>query len=325
VNLLNRNAVYSYFLKNKNKIFPQEKIKVLEIKRISRYSLINNVFCILLLIDGKRKRVYIKQFSHEIKREGWNLPQKRILREYYSLKILNNFLNDQVPFPYLFDEKNNLLVLSDVKKEGHLLLDILKKGNFSLKIVKSLSTFLGEIHGRTCNLKHPVLDKEAGNLIIKFKSAGAKTILPKIVKEVTSESIRQKGCFVIGDFTVKNIFIEKKITRICDLELSMVYDGALDAGHILADYLIFTKLLGNSKKFPLIWEDFVENYLRVIYGFHKTRLGDLEKIKERIFKYMIILTLHRTDGLSQYRFLSEDLKKRIREEVCNFYMKGRLL
>lgn len=322
--VLTDSDVYDYLLENKNKIFPKKKTRILKIKRIFQHSLINRLFYVLISTNGKEEKIYVKQFRKNIKRKGWDLPKDRAFREYSSLKILKRFLKNQTPFPYFFDKRNNLIVLSDIKRKGCLLLDMLRKRNFSLAAVEGLARFLGTVHGQTFNIDYPFLNNQAENSILKFKSAGAKKFFSRVVDEFIAESVNQPKCFVIGDFTAKNIFIGDKGASACDFELSMNYDGTFDLGHIMADYLIFTEIFGKQKKFPLIWKSFIENYFKIIYNYYNKSRENFKTITKRSLKYMAILTLHRTDGLSPYSFLSKSLKKRIRQRAYSIYIKERL-
>ena len=104
-------------------------------------------------VEANGKVIYIKQALDEAKHKDRigkdlaSIPKERIQYEEKYIEILKPMLPPQIELPQIlwYDKDNNILVLSDVKKEGILLENSLLSGNFNLHTAYLLGKFDNQI------------------------------------------------------------------------------------------------------------------------------------------------------------------------------------
>jgi len=209
--------------------------------------------------------IFFKQSLKKAKfhdRLGADLASVSFKRIKYEKKVIAN-IQDKLPgsikVPHIihYDEKNNVVIMTDVAgKKGQLLQDCLLAGNFNKQVAAQIGRFLGIVHRYTYQKKVTVRgnreeDKKNWQVFLNMRTRGIQAGLIKsdIAKELATLyhgtlSNHTYDVLIIMDCCPKNIFQRAdKSVGIFDFEFaSGVGDPAYDIGFLMGHYLLFSLL-----------------------------------------------------------------------------------
>ena len=174
--------------------------------------------------------IYLKQALDEAKNKDKigkdlaDIPKNRIGYEDKYIETISKFLPKEIELPKIlkYDKKNNILIISDVKKGGVLLEESLLNGNFNVKTAYNLGKFLGLSHKSTIGRKITIRGSEENDadnweIFLKMRTKG---ILQKekfsddVVKNVNNvyedvKSNHTNNVVINMDCCPKNVFERK--------------------------------------------------------------------------------------------------------------------
>ncbi|MFH1607950.1 MAG: aminoglycoside phosphotransferase family protein [archaeon] len=264
--------------------------------------------------------VYFKQALEQVKypekvgNDLQSLPPQRIESEKNALLSLENIMPQEIRIPKVFsyDSLNNILITSDVKGDGGVLLqEALLKGDFKKDVAGNIGLFLGISHkhtyGKRNNIRKKKEDRENWELMLNARTTGIKVKDEKVLGELRrlydSANTRHKyNVLINADCCPKNIFQRPNAgIGIVDFETaSGIGDPAYDIGLATGHYLLFALLNGNNNITESAIESIAKGYLDEI-----TSLG-LEGIERRMVKYAGATILYRIAGSSPAPFIPKE-------------------
>lgn len=314
----------------KNSVFQEiEFLKGIDkmpvITEIEENTNVNYIFRLEFGEEYDNKILFLKQARHYIKKNQQEYSAERIYYEYKALLKFEQILGEGVvPHVYFFDHSNYVLVMSDIEKDGKLFENLLNKGDMCARIARSYGTYVGKLHKSTYNKTDSIRDPEAEKDIKKFmlgffKTNGARKFDEEAVETLLAESSREKSAILGVDFTSKNIFVEDEKIRFFDFEGVFRGDPAFDIAHALSD--VFLRAENDNRYWEEV-EAFVSLFLEGYRDSFQLDTVSWGKIEFRAVKYLGLFMLHRTDGISKFRFLSESAKEKIRKHALAF-LKGK--
>lgn len=273
------------------------------------------------LKNNEKVILYIKQTRDYAKTAiDIKVDPQRIYWEYQALIYFEKVLGiGVVPHVYYFDEKQNVLVMSDIVQGGSLLIDELANDN----ILPNLGKHFGELFGKLHFIKNDFkleINKEHQDwlkgALIEYNLAGAKKILPKeTINRIISESDNATHTIIWGDAKPKNIVIKNSSIKFFDLETVINWDVAYDTGTLLSHW--FLKISEGKTELTnqavIFINNFWKSYIEIA---NQNKISNISGLKERTINYIATAMLHRTDGLDLYNF-SEELKDKIRQDARN--------
>jgi len=285
----------------------------------------------LYQVTSSNKTIFLKQALEKIK--NWkkigkdlaSVPMDRIKYEEKYIKIVKEFLPREVEVPNVlwYDEENNILALSDVRKDGSLLETNMLEGKFSEKPAYHLGQFLGISNKNTLGKKIVVrgnvkTDLENWHLFLNMRTRGIlqKGKFPEEVKielERFYHEIKNEYTFdvlVNTDYCPKNILERQDGTiGLVDFDQSCgVGDTAFDLGFLMGHYLIITVL--NKEKI----EEANRAMNAILRGYNIER-GYLKDNRhyERVIKYAGAVMIYRISGSSQVSWIKPEHAPLVKE------------
>ena len=283
-------------------------------------------------IKGNGKVIYLKQALEEAKNKAKigkdlaDIPKERIQYEDKYIEIIGKDLTSEIELPKIlkYDGENNILALSDVKKDGILLETSMLDGNFNEKTAYNLGKFLGISHKKTFGKKIILRggkeeDLSNWHVFLNMRTKGMlqKGEFPDNVKsEIKSlyDAVRDEHTYdvVINmDYCPKNIF-ERKDNSIGLIDFEMasgVGDPAYDLGFLMGHYL----LMGVIKRERV--EEAIKAMKQVLKGYDE-EMPDLKDNEhdERVIKYGGAVMVYRITGSSPAPYIKPEAIPLIKEK-----------
>lgn len=324
--VLKENNVSKYLLSYKSKY---NISKVINIKEVKENTGSCWIFKIIAIINGKEKAIVLKQARDYLKIDpSVKGTPKRIKWEHRALVYFSSIVGkESVPEVLWFDELNYVLVMSDIMgKKGKLLRNELNKGNMHKEIMNHFATLLAKWHLSTYGTSKDInirgekeFTKEWRKCLLNeginaFYTVGARKIaIGSIIDELLEESRKSKKAIIWMDPLPKNMIVGNGPLKLIDFETVVKWDIAWDPAIFISDWIV--KLAENGKNSKDAKEGvriFLIRYLELISK--KINKKELKKIKKRIYRYIGVFLLHRTNGLDNYQF-KEEVYRRIQEEA----------
>ena len=279
----------------------------------------------LYQVTSKNKTIFLKQALGKTKhwrvigKDLASISMDRLKCEGRYIDIVKKFLPKGVEVPNIlnYDEENNILALSDVKKDGILLETSMLNGNFNELTAYRLGEFLGVSNRNTMGKKiiirgTPEDDLKNWHLFLNMRTRGIlqrEKFPDEVVSEIESLYNLAKGKYtkavlVITDYCPKNV-LERKDGKIglVDFEQACgVGDLAFDLGFLMGHYLIIGVI--NKQKA----ESAIRAMKQILAGYNKEMAGLKDKYHdERLIKYAGAVMVYRITGSSKVGWIkSED-------------------
>jgi len=275
--------------------------------------------------------IYLKQALDEAKNKDKigkdlaDIPKNRIGYEDKYIETISKFLPKEIELPKIlkYDKKNNILIISDVKKGGVLLEESLLNGNFNVKTAYNLGKFLGLSHKSTIGRKITIRGSEENDadnweIFLKMRTKG---ILQKekfsddVVKNVNNvyedvKSNHTNNVVINMDCCPKNVFERKDGSiGLVDFELaSGIGDQAYDLGFLIGHYFLMG-VIGRDNIKDAIYA--VKEILKA-YDEQMKNLKDEEHDK-RVIKYSGMVMIYRVTGSSPAPYIKPEVIHLVKE------------
>jgi len=282
-------------------------------------------------VTSSKRTIFLKQALEKaihwekIGKDLASIPMDRIKYEEKYIDIIKKFLPKGVEVPVVlnYDEENNILALSDVKKNGILLETNMLNGNFDERVAYNLGKFLGASNKNTLGKKIIVrgtaeTDLKNWYLFLNMRTRGIlkREEFPDNVKyeiEKLYDLVKDKytiGVLVNTDYCPKNI-LERKDGSIglVDFEQACgVGDPAFDLGFLMGHYLIISVI--NKDKI----EEAIKAMTEILKGYNEEMNSLKDKQHdERVIKYAGAVMVYRITGSSPAPWIKPDIMPKIKE------------
>jgi len=271
----------------------------------------SNVWKIVL----KNNRWVMKQTLGKLKvEEDWFSDVERIHREHEVMEALYHFVpKGAIPKVLHVDYINHIYMMACAEEEAQTWKDILMKGNFSISVAENAAYLLREIHHHSNSIdavdkakfqdqKYFIqlrVDPFHCRLMQKYPELSSS--IQKLIDELTV----QKTCLVHGDFSPKNMLVEKdnKIVLI-DFEVAHWGNPVFDVAYCLGHLMLKGWYLKKHKEILKLAEVFL-----AIYG----------KEVNNLIPHLGLMLLARMDGKSPVNYIKEEnMKNAIRKVAINW-------
>ena len=275
---------------------------------------------------SNNKIIYLKQALEDAKNKAKiredlaNILKERIQYENKYIEVIGKELPDKIELPKIlkYDKENNILVLSDVKKDGILLETSMLNGDFNEKTAYYLGKFLGISHEKTLGKKIVIRGDEEEDLMnwYVFLNMRTKGILQKEkfpenvqyeIKKLHDE-VKNKYTYDVVvniDCCPKNVFERNDGSLgIIDFELSSgVGDPAYDLGFLMGHYL----LIGVIRRDKI--QEAINSMRQILVGYDQEMRDFKDKNYDtRLIKYAGAAMIYRITGSSTAHYIKvEDI------------------
>ncbi len=224
-------------------IFPNFDPTKTVIREVTQYTNVNFVFS-AKINSQKFKKIFLKQAFGFVKiKPDFPAPIERQLFEKLTIDYLQKYWKGRIPEVIHYDNKNNVLIMTDVGENAFLLADEIKNGRGHFEIGADLGKMMAELHYPTYNInKYPVRDKNTNqehvDFIFDFRLRGAREVAKKDIDKLFEESKAVKTSMIYGDWASKNVFVADNKVRLVDFENFVRFDPAFDIGYALAHWVL---------------------------------------------------------------------------------------
>ncbi len=263
----------------------------------------------------KNNRLVMKQALEKLKVvNDWFSDVERIHREHEVMDALVDFLpKGAIPKVLHVDYINHTYMMTCAEEEAHTWKDILMKGIFSVSIAENSASLLRKMHlhsnsinsgdkARFQDQKYFIqLRVEPFHRCLMQKYSGLSSSIQKLIDELTL----QKTCLVHGDFSPKNLLVEKDENIVLiDFEVAHwgnpVFDLAYCTGHLMLKGWYLKKQ---------------EEALKLIEVF----LAKYDSEVKNLIPHLGLMLLARMDGKSPVNYICEEnMKNLIRKVAINW-------
>jgi len=251
-------------------------------------------------------------------RMGIDLASVSFKRIKYEKNVIANIQDKlpgsiKVPEIIHYDEKNNVVIMTDVAgKNGKLLQHCLLAGEFNSQVASRIGQFLGIVHNHTYMKDITVRgnkaeDKKNWQVFLNMRTSG---IQSGLIKSDIAEKLaglyhntlnnHTSDILVIMDCCPKNIFQRQgNSVGIFDFEFaSGVGDPAYDIGFLIGHYLLFALLKGPSASSIAAIGHCVQSYFAEIQS-----IQFRSPFITRMLKYAGATLLYRVAGSSPANYI----------------------
>lgn len=243
--------------------------------------------------------------------EAWFSDVERIHREHEVMSALNYFVpKGAIPAVLHVDYTDHIYMMTCADEGAQTWKDILMKQNFSFSVAENAAYFLREMHRQSRNIS--AVDKTRfqdqkyfiqlridpfHRYLIK-KYPGLASSIQKLIDEVTL----QKTCLVHGDFSPKNILVEKqdKIILI-DFEVAHWGNPVFDLAYCIGHLMLKGWYLKKQKEILELIEVFL-----AVNG----------EAVNNLIPHLGLMLLARMDGKSPVSYIREENMKNVIREVA---------
>ncbi len=260
-------------------------------------------------------------------KKKWIANTNRIKFEYLWLKHCQSILKRNIPNTYEFNDKKKYIVMEYLKTSQYKTLKQLYfKRIININTIKLISKHLYTIHSNSSNYKTKKtfegnyknfydlrLDpyfNEVGRVYPKYKG---------YIKKINEDYIKNSSTLVHGDFSPKNILVDKNKIIYLDAE-------CCNFGDPVFDLVFFTNhLLIKS----IFFKDKSQEFIKLYLSFYKEYLSNLSTKNfnsyiDRIIKMTPIMLLSRVDGKSPVEYISQENIKNIIRKKSFLLLDGKI-
>jgi 5-methylthioribose kinase len=265
----------------------------------------------VILIESNTKRIVLKQpLIGERAQAVWvkDQPAWRVLVEADCIDYLNRLSLSKVLPKILFTDKENYIICMSAAPNGSIswkerLLNSYEIDS-ELSIAKHLGTILSEIQSKTYrNNETNALFRRLEEfqlarinpiyleLITKYKN------LESVLSSAINQLLNEKAVLVLGDYTPKNVLINRNDIFLIDFEIAhygnIAFDPALMMAHL---FLMSIHRKDRYDKMFNIVDEFWRSYLDALAKEVSIDRGYLEQL---VTQHALILMLGRIDGIAR--------------------------
>ena len=306
--LLDEKTVVAYL--KERKIFSPQSNPSVEI-------LIGGVSNVVLAISGEGKDLVLKQALPELKvKMKWVVEQRRALVEARAIQVLHALTPLNVPKLYDVDPARFILLIERAPRTATIWKEDLLAGIIHPEVGANLGAILGQWH-RSSSADPIILDEFREDSLFEqlrinpfYRILATKhEIIANRVTDLIAELERSQLCLVHGDYSPKNVLVEKNSQVIVlDFEVAHtgnpVFDLAFLLGHLLCKQEYFTEL-EKKKAIATTAIKFLSRY--------ETQWG--ASAASTLTWHMATIALARVDGMSPVNYLDTSSQVRVRKRT----------
>ena len=283
-------------------------------------SLTGGVSSDIFVVDDGQHRIVVKMALDTLKvNDEWRADIRRNLSEQQYIKFVATFLPQVVPKLVYCDEEYFFFVMEHLDNSFVNWKQQLLAGNADPLIAEEAGKTLGIIHRQTWDseIVQDMFDTTGNFHDLRTDPYLLTTGLrwPELQSYCEEEAERlesERLCLVHGDYSPKNILLNKERIVILDCEVAWYGDPAFDLA-FLFNHFMLKALYHFPASAPFLdlidsaWQAYV-NQLSSI------NIGDLER---RTARLLLILLLARIDGKSPAEYITDHSRKQaVRHFVC---------
>lgn len=277
------------------------------------------VSCRVWKISVNSDRWVIKQALEKLDvKADWFSDVERIHREHEVMKQLELVIPDSnIPKILHVDYVNHIYLMTCAEEGAQTWKELLMNGIFNPDTAKSAADILSQIHSQSHKIEDGVkagfsdqkyfiqlrIDPFHRFLINKYPELSAE--INALIEELTE----QKTCLVHGDFSPKNMLVEKSgLIVLIDYEVAHWGNPVFDLAYCLGHLMLKAWHLNNPDQILKLINVFMDNY--------KGQVSNL-------LPHLGLMLLARMDGKSPVNYIQDEtLKQIIRTTAINWIRGG---
>lgn len=306
--LLDEATVVAY-LKERKIFSPQSNLSV-EI-------LTGGVSNVVLAISGEGKDLVLKQALPELKvKAKWVVEQRRALVEARAIQVLHALTPENVPKLYDVDPARFILLIERAPRTTTIWKEDLLSGIIHPEVGANLGSILGQWH-KSSSTDIAVLDEFCEDSLFEqlritpfYRTVAAKHENIAIrVNALIEELEGSKICLVHGDYSPKNILVEKNAhVIVLDFEVAHTGNPVFDLAFLLGHLLCKQEYFADMEKKEAIATTALE-FLK-----HYEARWEASAAPTLIW-HMATIALARVDGVSPVNYLDNAAQVRVRKKT----------
>jgi aminoglycoside phosphotransferase (APT) family kinase protein len=261
----------------------------------------------------------LKQALEKLRVEAeWYSDITRIHREHEVLEALFSLLPEgTIPNVVHTDYVHHVYIMTSAEEGALTWKEVLMNGEFNKGHAVNAASLLRTLHEQSTNLREPDKVKFEDQTyfdqlrIAPFhRHVGSRyPELAPFIEDLIFELTHTKECLVHGDFSPKNILLEKHNTVLIDFEVAHWGNPVFDAAFCLCHLMLKGWHLNKQKEALALIEIFLKTYVRKLHN---------------LVPHLGLMLLARMDGKSPVAYIrQEELKDRIRR-VAKSWIQGKL-
>jgi aminoglycoside phosphotransferase (APT) family kinase protein len=274
----------------------------------------------IFLVDDGQHRVVVKMALDTLKvKDEWRADIRRNLSEQRYIKYVGTFLPQVVPKLVYCDEENYFFVMEHLDSSFVNWKQELLAGNSDPLVAEEAGKTLGIIH---CQTWESGTVREIFDTTDNFHDLRTDPYLlttglrwPELQSYCEEEAERLENrrlCLVHGDYSPKNILINKERFVVLDCEVAWFGDPAFDLAFLFNHFML--KALYHfpaSAPYLALLDSAWQAYVKQLSSIN---IGDLEL---RTARLLLMLMLARIDGKSPAEYITDHSHKQaVRHFVC---------
>jgi len=265
---------------------------------------------VVVLVEGQGIRWVVKQSLGKLRvKEDWHSDRNRIFREAQALQVLGELLGPAaVPDVIYVDREHYVFIMSAAPAEAAPWKDLLLRGRVDLAVARQVGTLLARVIKNSHDNPH-LRDQFHDRRIFDQLRIGPyyRTVASRdpsvrmVMQDLISDSWNTRISIVHGDYSPKNILVDRNQILLIDCEVVHWGDPAFDAGFLLTH--LFLKAIHKPKD--------ARSYLAAALAFWKALERGLGVMATGQFARLTIrhlggLMLARIDGKSPVEYLVDE-------------------
>jgi Phosphotransferase enzyme family len=274
--------------------------RVVDVREVTEHTYVCWIFVARIQDGDGEQTLYLRQTRAHVKaKPEFRMDPSRIGVEVRILNLLAEMIPEVTPGVLFHDASNNVAVLSDVKREGLVLVEELVAGRSHPDSGEYFGEQVGLVHVKTLNIEHRLVRGSAGanrdavEFHLGMRMQPALTRFPDPTQRLLADSQSSVSCLVLGDLGSKNIFVDRGLIRFVDLERAFVGDPAFDPAFLFSHYLVEvpSSAVGSAVAFV---RNFMRAYRRAWHGVAPSY--DLDGLENRVIRFLGATILYRIYG-----------------------------
>lgn len=247
----------------------------------------------------------------------WFSDVERIHREHKVMAALYNVMpKGTIPKVLYVDYSDHIYAMTCASDEAQTWKDLLMKEDFSITVAQNAALLLQEIHHNSNNIdaenKAAFQDQKYFTQLrvdpfhrsLMQKYPELTSSIQKLIDEVTL----QKTCLVHGDFSPKNMLVEKSSNIVLiDFEVAHWGNPVFDIAYCIAHLLLKGWYLKKFKKIFKLIEAFLTAYGKEV---------------NNLMPHLGLMLLARMDGKSPVNYIKDESTKDVIRKVAIQWIKG---
>ena len=306
--LLDETTVVAYL--KERKIFSPQSHPLVEI-------LTGGISNVVLAISGEGKDLVLKQALPELKvKAKWVVEQRRALVEARAIQVLHALTPESVPKLYDVDPERFILLIERAPRTTTIWKEDLLSGIIHPEVGADLGSILGQWH-KVSSSDAAILDEFREDSLFEqlrinpfYRTVATKhENITVRVNALIGELESSKICLVHGDYSPKNILVEKNTHAIVlDFEVAHtgnpVFDLAFLLGHLLCKQEYFADL-EKKKAIATTAIEFLKHY---------EAQWEASAVPTLTW-HVATIALARVDGMSPVNYLNDAAQIRVRKRT----------